>query len=81
MRPGRGSRHCRHHYSRVPREAPAPIRPLGGHFDCVRSTSGHKPRRVTETFWSASRLTGLRQMTGTHPLQPPARPAGQPGCR
>ena len=28
MRPGRGSRHCRHHYSRVPRKAPAPNRPL-----------------------------------------------------
>ena len=28
MRPERGSRHCRHHYSRVPRKAPAPNRPL-----------------------------------------------------
>ena len=37
MRPGRGSRHCRH-YSRVPREAPAPIRPMvylsAGFFWC-----------------------------------------------
>ena len=29
MRPGRGSRHCRHHYSRVPRKAPAPKARVG----------------------------------------------------
>ena len=56
MRPGRGSRHCRHHYSRVPRKAPAPNRPLVWLLCCCGLRAMEARRGKTSTSIGALRL-------------------------